>query len=778
MTAQTAEIQPTSPETLPQFLTLLLKGMLKRLPVKLLIAGGIALLAWILHTYLLVVSNEGFAPGTNPWLDRILALQGQAITGTLVWTLAAGLVTSFIARIITYGFGNTVRSAVETPRHILNWAAELGLLAIPLLVVGYISTIFLGFLINNSLLIVQLWLVVLGILIARHTSILLTILRLAWSDVQRLAKREKPAPFNLAWPGMYFVGVLIGLLAILPNNGILPYVCGCLGFLLVILISAGIFVRSQGGTERLIGKKVLFWILPPALLLAFLAATPVFADDGGWAEAGGTFGSWISSPGAFRAVAMGILPAAGAGAGVLVGTALGSMVSIIGAAGVPTAAYSLRPSAPGTTVSGRTTPPPRTADAQVENLQQPEQISTDPSRTADHQVESFQQQEKADSGTLSSRHKPGEGADTAGADTTDSEAAAESGIGLRSERADQDIAVQSRTAEGAAETGTGQRDVRGVQPQPGSEAGSTSGTAADSAGRVQEIERDTPAGQSMPDRHRPDVPDRTEDPLSERHRPGGLAEQEAESGRLVSRERPGGMADTDATPGPTAERHTSDAPTAERHQPGGMAEDVQAKPAAIEQPGLKAERHTPDVESGPTAERHTPAIEGGPTAERHDPDVVDKGTLQARRMPAEDTGLTAERFTGEETGPLHGRHQPVQEPELPLPPLPVPGYALDWELMVVRTPEDSGVTLEQRFELKERTRIGRHGAIDIKLLDPKVSRQHADITVEGSTCRIIDLDSSNGTFVNGRRLTGSAELKHGDAIKIGDTYFMVQQKAE
>jgi hypothetical protein len=295
--------------------------------------------------------------------------------------------------------------------------------------------------------------------------------------------------------------------------------------------------------------------------------------------------------------------------------------------------------------------------------------------------------------------------------------------------------------------------------------------------------------------------------MSDRHRQGGLAEQEADSGRLVSRERPGGMADQEAAGGPTAERHTPDTPggpTAERHEPGGMTEDALAKPAAIEQPELRAERHTPDVESGPTAERHdpggmaedslakpaaieqpelkaerhTPDVESGPTAVRHEPDIKGEGTIDARRARTEDIGPTAERFEGEATGPLHGRHQAAPEPELPLPPVPIPGYALDWELMVVRTPEDSGVAMQQRIELKERTRIGRHGVIDVKLLDPKVSRQHADIIIEGSTCRIIDLDSSNGTFVNGRRLTEPAELKHGDAIKIGDTYFMIQQRAE
>ncbi|NIP33116.1 MAG: hypothetical protein GWN00_33600, partial [Aliifodinibius sp.] len=178
MSAQTADIQPQSPGSLIAFLKLLLVGMLKKLPVKLLLAGIVALLAWILHTYLLVVTNEGFNAGNNVWLDRILALEDRAISGTLVWTLGVGLVTSIIARLMAYGIGATMRSVVETPKYIWNWAKEAGIFAIPLLFIGYFLTIIFGFVVSNNLLIIQLFLIIIGILIARHTSILMTVLRL------------------------------------------------------------------------------------------------------------------------------------------------------------------------------------------------------------------------------------------------------------------------------------------------------------------------------------------------------------------------------------------------------------------------------------------------------------------------------------------------------------------------------------------------------------------------------------------------------------------------
>jgi pSer/pThr/pTyr-binding forkhead associated (FHA) protein len=63
--------------------------------------------------------------------------------------------------------------------------------------------------------------------------------------------------------------------------------------------------------------------------------------------------------------------------------------------------------------------------------------------------------------------------------------------------------------------------------------------------------------------------------------------------------------------------------------------------------------------------------------------------------------------------------------------------------------------------------IGRAGA-DIVLDDPKVSRKHAEIGLYGPEAYVLrDLASSNGTRLNGRRITDRAKLNHGDVIQIG-----------
>ncbi len=68
--------------------------------------------------------------------------------------------------------------------------------------------------------------------------------------------------------------------------------------------------------------------------------------------------------------------------------------------------------------------------------------------------------------------------------------------------------------------------------------------------------------------------------------------------------------------------------------------------------------------------------------------------------------------------------------------------------------------------------IGRNPTTDITLLDEGISREHALISFDEDECSysIEDLQSTNGTLVNGKRVR-SSPLAHGDEIRIGFTNF-------
>ncbi len=136
---------------------------------------------------------------------------------------------------------------------------------------------------------------------------------------------------------------------------------------------------------------------------------------------------------------------------------------------------------------------------------------------------------------------------------------------------------------------------------------------------------------------------------------------------------------------------------------------------------------------------------------------------------------------------------PVPEVSPPSPPIPVPAPELpDLDpapaaTMVYRSrdvaedapddapvpePERELVTLTVNGRVHPLTArlvvLGRSRECDITVSDTNVSRRHAEIVQEGATYWVADLDSTNGTELNGRRITRE-KLADGDRITIGAT---------
>ena len=97
----------------------------------------------------------------------------------------------------------------------------------------------------------------------------------------------------------------------------------------------------------------------------------------------------------------------------------------------------------------------------------------------------------------------------------------------------------------------------------------------------------------------------------------------------------------------------------------------------------------------------------------------------------------------------------------------------------MRVPPEEGAWLEaadgRRHPIKGSCSIGRAGANTIVLESPKVSRRHALIHLQNiGELWLIDFGSSNGTFLNKRRIHHPIRLSDGDQITIGDQVFKVR----
>jgi pSer/pThr/pTyr-binding forkhead associated (FHA) protein len=86
---------------------------------------------------------------------------------------------------------------------------------------------------------------------------------------------------------------------------------------------------------------------------------------------------------------------------------------------------------------------------------------------------------------------------------------------------------------------------------------------------------------------------------------------------------------------------------------------------------------------------------------------------------------------------------------------------------------DSGPEKGQVIAIKEKTSIGRALDCDISILEPGLSRQHAELDIVDDELIITDLGSSNGTYLNDEKVSKSV-CRQGDVLQFERVKFIVQ----
>jgi hypothetical protein len=97
---------------------------------------------------------------------------------------------------------------------------------------------------------------------------------------------------------------------------------------------------------------------------------------------------------------------------------------------------------------------------------------------------------------------------------------------------------------------------------------------------------------------------------------------------------------------------------------------------------------------------------------------------------------------------------------------------LDPRLVVESSPS---LTEGQEIALAGGITIGRSEAADVTIADQFVSHMHARVTRRGAYHFVVDLGSTNGTFLNDRRIESDAQLKVRDTLRIGQSILRYEE---
>ncbi len=146
-----------------------------------------------------------------------------------------------------------------------------------------------------------------------------------------------------------------------------------------------------------------------------------------------------------------------------------------------------------------------------------------------------------------------------------------------------------------------------------------------------------------------------------------------------------------------------------------------------------------------------------------------------------DEGRLDAAFAGEAAAP-----QAAAEDEAGLDDVFLDGDAVEHTVILdgglPRTDEDAPLGIFWVKNGAHRGKIHRlqHGAMvgrkqgQVQLADPAVSDPHAKVTLEDGCFVLWDFGSSNGTYVNGRRIREATPLKEGDEIRFGNTVVVLK----
>ena len=272
------------------------------------------IITWLIHTYVIVVMNEGFGDSTvwGKWVNTV----GNTPSAMVVWGLLSAMIWSFIYSCFKFGPVRTASSFIKAPFWIYRSVTGSGKTGFGAFLMGVglaaiLSSIFQ--LKASANIVLGLALSLVGL--SQPGFLLATFFAKGWMQIAGNLSKNQPDKYALSFRGAHLLVV-----------GLSP------GFICAAILSAS-FAQIFGIISLIVGIILFFNIKAPktsagqvsgllifgsfVTLLYIWLMDKAFADDGGAKECGNTFQSWSKCQGSAMAVARGAPPAIASGIGTL-----------------------------------------------------------------------------------------------------------------------------------------------------------------------------------------------------------------------------------------------------------------------------------------------------------------------------------------------------------------------------------------------------------------------------------------------------------------------------
>jgi pSer/pThr/pTyr-binding forkhead associated (FHA) protein len=98
---------------------------------------------------------------------------------------------------------------------------------------------------------------------------------------------------------------------------------------------------------------------------------------------------------------------------------------------------------------------------------------------------------------------------------------------------------------------------------------------------------------------------------------------------------------------------------------------------------------------------------------------------------------------------------------------PAPAQATPYGQLVVTSAGQTGIPVGKVYPLNPVTVIGRSTDVEVSLNDTFLSSEHARLELRDGVWSLEDLNSTNGTFLNGFEVRAATEVHGGDVVRVG-----------